>query len=83
LGDGPLLPELEHEASALIAKFDESEALDWSLMAGNGDIAALCQMTSNHEVDFDIDPSTFPTNVYYTETYNTRKLRESKMNELC
>ena len=76
--EGPVSEEFMHNADSLGHQldeaFDEGRSLDWPLLGKNGDIAALLNMVSNDEVDFDFECNEFPTTRYWQDTYNTRKL---------
>lgn len=66
------------EAAGLGHRLDQAaqaaEWLGWPLIGKSGEMAALLDMVSNDEVDFDFNCNEFPTTQYWRDTYNTRKL---------
>lgn len=79
-GEGPYPPHVFEDAEHVLERFEdglkEEDSFDWPLMCNPGDMAAMMNMVSNHEVEFDFDHKSIPTLQYWTDTYNTRKLSE-------
>ena len=50
--------------------------MTWPLVGKSGEVAALMNMFSHGQVEFDMDPATFPSLVHCGDNYNTRSLSE-------
>ncbi|WWC87968.1 uncharacterized protein L201_002870 [Kwoniella dendrophila CBS 6074] len=72
--DGFLPPDLTQHAQALIPKLEPEEGIEWPLIGESGELAALMNMVSNHEVDFGFDVNEFPSVKYEKDHFSTRKL---------
>ena len=56
---------------------NEDGTIEWPLMCNSGEMAAMMNMVSSHEAEFEFDHANFPTLQSWTDTYNTRKLSKS------
>ncbi|WRT65885.1 uncharacterized protein IL334_002836 [Kwoniella shivajii] len=74
LKEGFLPSELKQDSQGLIPKLEREEGIEWPLIGKSGELAALMDMVSNHQVNFDFDVIEFPTVKYERGHYNTRKL---------
>ncbi|WWD18115.1 hypothetical protein CI109_102564 [Kwoniella shandongensis] len=77
LSDGALPNDLAWDASGLYHKIANDEnGVEWPLVGKPGELAALMNMVSNHEVDFEFKVEDFPTISFEADHYNTRKLND-------
>jgi len=54
--EGPLLEEFQDEKLSVVKKLKEVDgAVEWPLIGTGGDLAALMDMVSNHEVSMSSD----------------------------
>ncbi|OCF56611.1 hypothetical protein L486_05463 [Kwoniella mangroviensis CBS 10435] len=74
LEEGFLPPNLFQAAQGLKSKLEPEEGVEWPLIGESGELAALMDMVSYHEVDFEYDVHEFPTVKYEKGHFNTRKL---------
>ncbi|WWC96759.1 hypothetical protein V866_003632 [Kwoniella sp. B9012] len=74
LEEGFLPPNLFQASQGLKPKLEPEEGIEWPLIGESGELAALMDMVSNHEVDFEYDVQEFPTVKYEKGHFNTRKL---------
>jgi hypothetical protein len=90
LAQGTLASSFYQEAAKLEDKISAPEGMEWPVIGSSGELAALMNMVSEHtvsspernladvQVDFRMDPSTFPTVVANGGIFNTRRLSECR-----
>jgi len=79
--EGPYPAQVFDTADTVHDRFEEAaedSVIEWPLMCDSGEMAAMMNMVSCHEAEFDFDHTKFPTLQYWTNTYNTRKLSKSR-----
>ncbi|KAK8865706.1 hypothetical protein IAR55_000851 [Kwoniella newhampshirensis] len=77
LSDGALPDNLPVEAKGLHEMLERDKSgIEWPIIGRSGELAALMNMVSNHEVDFEFEIDEFPTIKFESDHYNTRKLND-------
>nr|XP_019050604.1 hypothetical protein I302_01041 [Kwoniella bestiolae CBS 10118]OCF29534.1 hypothetical protein I302_01041 [Kwoniella bestiolae CBS 10118] len=85
LNEGFMIPNLPEAAQGLKPKLEPEEGIEWPIIGEPGELAALMNMVSNHEVDDDAyefpfrvtltSPSTSSPNVPYPKTKTCKPLK--------